>query len=268
MLLDPGDPSLILWTGLLVFALGLTVGSFLNVVIYRVPLGLSVVSPRSSCPSCGSLIRAWDNVPVLSYLWLRGRCRDCDISISWRYPAVETVTAILFLGSWWLFGPALPWLLVAGFCSLLVALALIDWDHLILPDRLTIPGTVLGILLHPVMPWGGSWLDGLIGAIVGAGVPLLLYGVWYLLRRVEGLGLGDVKMLALVGAFLGWEGALVTLLVGSVVATLRALWGMVWGRFGFSHRLAFGPFLSIGALAALIRLGLPETVHMLLRALG
>lgn len=231
-------------------ALGLMVGSYLNVVIHRLPRGQSTVWSRSGCPFCGSLIPWWDNVPVASFLWLRGRCRQCHSPIRWRYPAVELSTALLFAGSFSSFGPRWPWLLAAAFGCILLVLSLIDLEHLILPDRITLPGTAVGLAVSPWLPWGGRFLDHLAGSILGAGLLLALYGAWFLLRRTEGLGLGDVKMMAMIGAWTGWPLVLVAFFVGAILASVMAVAGLATGRLRLYNKVAFGPFLALGAAAA------------------
>ena len=235
--------------------LGLVTGSYLNVVAHRLPRRLSTVLPRSRCPDCGAAIRPLDNVPLVSWLALRGRCRDCGHRISVRYPLVEATTAALFVLSAERFGFALETLVAALFCAVLVALAAIDVEHLLLPDRITLPGIAAGILLQPVTGWAGpGWsgvLGGLVGAALGAGVLLLAYGLWWLVRREEGLGLGDVKMLAMVGAFLGWKGVVVTLVLGAASGAVVGLALMAVGRVGLGARLPFGFFLALGAAVAL-----------------
>lgn len=229
---------------------GLVVGSYLNVVIHRLPRRVSTVLPRSRCPSCGAKIRAWDNIPLLSYLVLRGRCRSCGHVISWRYPFVEALTAVLFVASLERFGPDAKALVAMGFGCLLIALAGIDYEHFLLPDLLTLPGLGAGLLIASTTDWIG-WREALVGAAVGGGVSWLFAEGWYRLRGEEGLGLGDVKMLALIGAFLGWEGLLVTLLLASLAGTLVGVTAMVRGRMSFKSRLPFGVFLAGGGLVAL-----------------
>jgi leader peptidase (prepilin peptidase)/N-methyltransferase len=238
--------------------LGLIVGSYLNVVIYRLPLGISTVLPRSRCPACGAPIRAWDNVPVISFLLLRGRCRACGARISPRYPLIEGATGLLFLGSLLRFG--ISWAAVAGalFCALMVALAMIDLDHMILPDVLTLPGIAVGILLQPLVAWAwpgaGPWralAGGVLGAAAGAGILLAVWGGWYLLRHEEGMGLGDVKMLAAIGAFLGWRGVLVSLFFGALSGAVVGLGVMAWRGGDLKSKLPFGTFLALGGLIAL-----------------
>ncbi len=231
-------------------ALGLIVGSYLNVVIHRLPRGISTVLPRSRCPACGAAIRARDNLPLLSFVLLGGRCRDCGAPIPWRYPAIEALTAALFVGCALRFGPTRHAVAAALFCSLLVALGAIDAEHLLLPDRITLPGIVAGVALQPWLGWVG-WRGALLGAALGGGVLLALYGLWYLLRREEGLGLGDVKMLAMVGAFLGWRGVLVTLFFGALAGAVAGLALIRSGRGDRKSKLPLGTFLAFGGVVAL-----------------
>jgi leader peptidase (prepilin peptidase)/N-methyltransferase len=244
---------------LLIYALlGLVIGSFLNVCIYRIPLGKSIVFPRSSCPHCGTQIRFYDNVPVLSYILLRGKCRSCQKSISFQYPLVELLSGIAFYccGAVWQFTP--PTFVNSIFLSIVIILIFTDYHHQVLPNILTLPGAVAGILLSPfqipllysdavslkaasllspknpqmVLPWIGS----LWGAIIGGGI-LLLLGIGYLkIRKIQGLGMGDVKMMAMVGAFLG-------LLIGIYLILFR--------NKNLHTKLAFGVFLGAGAALSL-----------------
>ena len=237
-----------------VAALGLIVGSYLNVVIHRLPRRESTVLPRSRCPFCGSLIRAWDNLPVVSWVLLRGRCRDCHSPIAVRYPMVEAATSGLFLLCLYRFGVTPGAGVAVLFCCLMVVLWGIDLDHLILPDRITLPGVVLGLALQPWITWV-SFKEAVVGVVLGAGLLLAANGLWYLWRRVEAMGLGDVKMLAMVGAFLGWKGVLVSLFVGALAGTLVALPALLQRRLGTGHRLPFGPFLAFGALVGLFTAG-------------
>jgi leader peptidase (prepilin peptidase) / N-methyltransferase len=251
--------------------LGLIAGSYLNVVIHRLPRGLSTVAPRSACPACGAPIAARDNLPLLSFALLGGRCRACQAPIPWRYPLVEALTALLFVGCLERFGfsqmgpvgpaattataatmatAALATLAAALFCCLMVALGLIDLEHLLLPDRLTLPGIAAGLALQTWLPWGGL-RQALAGALLGAAVLLAIWGGWYLVRHEEGMGLGDVKMLALIGAFLGWKGTLVALFFASFTGALTGL-ALIWrGGAGMRSKLPFGSFLALGGLTAL-----------------
>ena len=230
--------------------IGLCVGSFLNVVAYRLPHGESVVRPRSRCLTCSGRIAGRDNLPVLSFVLLGGRCRICGARIPWRYPAVEAVSGLLWLVSWLVFGPTVDGLAAAVFSSLLLVLAVIDAAHFLLPDQLTYLTLGLGLAAS----FGVSWttpLASVLGAAAGAAALLLLIGAWYLLRRVRGMGLGDVKMLAGVGAFLGPYGMLLTLFLACLFGALFGLLLMVRGRLGWGSRLPFGVFLSIGAAVSL-----------------
>ena len=230
--------------------LGLIAGSYLNVVIHRLPRGLSTVLPRSACPACGAPIGVRDNLPLLSFALLGGRCRACKAPISWRYPLVEAATAVLFVGCLERFGVSLAAAAAALFCCLMLALGMIDLEHLLLPDRLTLPGIVAGLALQPWLPWGGVW-QAVAGALLGAAVLLAIWAGWYLVRHEEGMGLGDVKMLAMIGAFLGWRGTLVALFFASFAGALTGLALIVIGGAGMRSKLPFGSFLALGGIATL-----------------
>jgi leader peptidase (prepilin peptidase)/N-methyltransferase len=230
--------------------LGLVTGSYLNVVIHRLPRGESTVLPRSRCPYCGGGIRARDNLPVLSYLLLRGRCRRCRAPISWRYPVFEAATALLFVAIVESFGLSTEALAALVFGCLLLVLAAIDFDHYLLPDRLTLPGILVGLAVQPWLP-RTSFLDAVLGIAIGAGLLILLINFWYWLRSEEGMGMGDVNMLAMVGAFLGWQGVLVTFALATVSGALCGLALLLGGRLELRGRLPFGLFLALGALVAL-----------------
>lgn len=245
---------LLILLAIYVTLLGLIVGSYLNVVIHRVPLGLSTVHPRSRCPVCGTMIGARDNVPVLSWVILRGRCRSCGTPISWRYPLIEAATGGLFLACFLRFGFTLQALTAAIFAALMLALAMIDYDHMLLPDRITWPGIAVGLAAQL---WGPlvDWPSALIGTALGAGLLLAIWALWWLVRREEGMGLGDVKMLALIGAFLGWTGVLVTLflstLTGSIVGIALMRAGGSEGGMTMRSKLPFGVFLALAGVLAL-----------------
>jgi leader peptidase (prepilin peptidase) / N-methyltransferase len=227
---------------------GLIVGSFANVCIHRLPRGLSVVTPPSACPACGHVIRPWENVPLLSYLFLGGRCGRCRAWISLRYPAVEAVNG----GAWallaWRQGVTAHSLVAMAFVTALLVLSLIDLDHKILPDVITLPGIVLGLL--------ASLLPGpptpLVSALSAAGGYLALWAVAETYRRtrgVEGLGQGDWKMTAMLGAFLGWERMLLTVLLASFAGTVVGAYAILAeGRDG-RHALPLGTFLGFAGIA-------------------
>ncbi len=239
------------WLGSLLAALfGLIWGSFVNVLIYRLPLGRSFVFPASACPSCKKPVAPYDNIPVLSYLWLWGRCRHCRAEISIRYPLVELMVAAGSLAAYHRHGFGTEYGVEFGFVASMVALVFIDYDHRILPNVITIPGAIIGLLLafvrEPVTP-----IEALIGAALGAGLLFGVAEVYFRLRKVEGLGMGDVKMMAMVGAFLGWKGVLLTLLVGSFLGSLVGLALMATQGKTLKTALPFGTFLGLAATATL-----------------
>jgi len=230
--------------------LGAVVGSFLNVIIFRLPIGRSVVWPGSICAKCSRPLSWYENIPIVSFLALRARCRTCGARISWRYPIVEAVTAAMFAVLYWLLGPSLLFVSRAVFGSALVALFAIDLENYLLPDAITLPGIVVGFVFSLFTEPG--WLESLIGILAGGGV---LWGVaeaYYRIRHEDGLGFGDVKMLGMIGAFLGWKLMLLTLFYGSVGGSIIGLALMVSGRGDMKYKLPFGTFLALGAGAAMI----------------
>ena len=229
---------------------GLLVGSFLNVVIYRMPRQISTVRPRSRCPYCGGAIRAIDNIPLLSWLRLGGRCRSCAAPISARYPLIEGLVGLLFVVCVTAFGFTVTALVAAIFCSLLVVLAAIDLEHYLLPDRITLPGIAVGLVLQHWLP-RTTLLDAVIGVLAGAGVLILLINLWFWLRDEESMGLGDVNMLAMIGAFLGWQGVATTLLIASVAGALVGMLLMATRRMTLKSKLPFGFFLAVGGVTSL-----------------
>lgn len=256
---------------------GAIIGSFLNVVIHRLPHEESIVFPNSRCPSCEAVIAFYDNVPVLSYVLLGGRCRGCKQRISPRYPAVELLTALLFIAVAWRDGitPALPFDLV--FVSALVALVFIDAEHMILPNAITYPGIVFAVIARLALPylmgqphfedlpslmagvlnglplWAASLGGAVLGALIGGGSLWLMGWTWEKLRGIEAMGLGDVKMMFMVGAYLGWRLTIVTIflsvLSGSVIGVLLM---MRQGKKDMQMLLPFGVFLGIGSVIALL----------------
>jgi leader peptidase (prepilin peptidase) / N-methyltransferase len=233
---------------------GAIVGSFLNVCIHRLPRGASVVWPASACSGCGQALAWFDNIPVLSYMLLGGRCRTCREPISVRYPIVEALTALMFAGAWWLWGPSL--LLAARLifgCALIVLFA-IDLEHQLLPNAITLPGIVVGFVFSLFTEPG--WLASLIGILVGGGILYATAEAYYRVRGEEGLGMGDVKMLAMVGAFLGWQLTFMTLMLASLAGSVIGGAMILFDRGGMKTALPFGTFLAVGAaLAATV--GLP-----------
>ncbi len=230
--------------------LGLVVGSYLNVVIFRLPRHISTVLPRSRCPRCRSAIKPWDNVPLLSYLVLLGRCRQCGARISWRYPLVEALTATSFFFSQRQFDKLADILVAAGFCACMIVLAMIDFEHYLLPDSITKPGILAGLILQFQVSWSTP-RDAVLGVVLGAGVLAALTWGWYWWKGVHGMGFGDIKMLAMVGAFLGWQGAIATLLLGSLAGSVVGVGQILRGRMGLRSKLPFGVFLALGAVVTL-----------------
>ncbi len=230
------------------FAMGAAMGSFGNVLIHRLPLGQSIVSPGSRCPACGRSIRWFDNIPILSYLFLRARCRSCGTPISLRYPLVEALTGVLFAAVVWRFGVQPATIPMALFVWSLVVITFIDLDHRIIPDVLSLPGVAvgLGISLLPGFP---GLLDSLVGIVAGAGSLFLVLFAYEKVMGEEGMGMGDVKLLAMIGAFLGWQALPVTILVSSLTGSLVGIvYARVRGEPVRKFPVPFGPFLALGAL--------------------
>ena len=232
------------------FVFGLMVGSFLNVCIARIPAGESIVRPGSRCPHCRRAIPWYDNIPVLSYVLLGGRCRNCKTRISPRYVVVEIVTAIAFVVQAWVIGDD-PWLLASRlvFTALLVALFGTDLETQRLPDPLTFTGLAVGLVGSFWLPPG--WQASAIGAVLGAAILLAIRAIWQWLRGVDAMGLGDVKMLAMIGAFLGWRQVLVTLFLSTLAGAIVGVSiGMAKGSRSMQVRLPFGTFLAVAAYIA------------------
>ncbi len=239
------------WFGVAVAAAyGLVVGSFLNVVIHRLPRGGSLLHPPSRCPACGAPVRWYDNIPVLSFVLLWGRCRSCRAPIALRYPAVELLGGVAAVAPLLRFGLTVPGVEAMLLLVLLIPLAFIDLEHHILPDVLTLPGIALGLgcsLVGGLVPP----VEAAVGAAVGAAIPLAVIAIYRRLRGIEGMGLGDSKLLAMIGAFLGWRGTLLTL---GLAATAGAAVGIVLIASGKARRdteLPFGTFLASAAAVVL-----------------
>ena len=255
---------------------GAIIGSFLNVVIHRLPREESVVLPSSRCPSCGATIAFYDNVPVLSYLMLGGRCRACKTHISARYPAVEALTAALWIFVVWRDGLtwALPFDLI--FVTAITALIFIDAEHMILPNAITYPGIAFALIARVAIPylmgrpyfndldmlmngvlagkplWAASLVSALIGALIGGGSLWLMGWAWEKLRGIEAMGLGDVKMMFMVGAYLGWQLTILTIFLGALSGSVIGIAITLYeGRRDLKSYLPYGVYLGIGAMVAL-----------------
>ena len=235
---------------LLVGIVGLLVGSFLNVCIYRIPKGESIVWPGSHCQHCGSSVKAYDNIPVLSYLLLLGRCRQCKALISPRYPIIEVLTALMGLSLFIHFGPTLNFVIFFLFCCALLVVTFIDLDHMIIPDVISLGGIAIGLWLVYFLPVSGK--DAILGLALGAGGLLAVFYAYYFITGREGMGGGDVKLLGMIGVFTGWQGVLFTIFAASLVGSVVGLsWIAVKGK-DMKAALPFGPFLALGAYVYLL----------------
>jgi leader peptidase (prepilin peptidase)/N-methyltransferase len=232
----------------LLFGLGLVVGSFLNVCIYRLPREESIAWPASHCTTCNRTLRWYENVPVFSWAVLRGRCRTCGSRISTRYPIVELTMGALFLAGYYAFGltPLLAVRLL--FACAMVVLFAIDLEHQILPNEITLPGIVIGFLFSLALPPG--WRSSLLGLLVGGLFPFLIAEAYLRIRGREGMGMGDFKMLAMVGAFLGWPLVWVTLILACILGVVIGGGALLISRRGMATRIPFGTFIAVAALAA------------------
>jgi leader peptidase (prepilin peptidase)/N-methyltransferase len=238
---------------ILAFIFGSVIGSFLNVCIYRMPRSMSIIAPSSRCPSCNIPIKAYDNIPILSYVLLGGRCRVCKARIPLRYPLVEFLNAALYVSVLWRFG--LEWHTVVYFifCSALVVITFVDLDFQIIPDRITLPGILIGLIAGSLLmpdPFMRNALLGLkasvIGLFAGGG---LFYAIAVLSKG--GMGGGDIKMMAMVGGLMGWKSVLLTIFLGILTGAIFGITLMIFKGKGRKTKIPFGPFLALGTLIAL-----------------
>jgi leader peptidase (prepilin peptidase)/N-methyltransferase len=234
----------------LIFILGLLWGSFFNVCILRLPEEKSVVWGRSSCPKCHALIPWFCNIPLISFILLRGRCRNCKAPISIQYPVIELITGFLFFGLYSYYGLSKEYLFALIFCSSLLVISVIDLKHQIIPDEISLPGIIVGFL---VSLWIGkiSWMDSLLGILLGGGSFLLVAWGYEKLAKREGLGGGDIKLLAMIGAWLGVQSLLIVIVISSLVGSVMGIGTMIFYKKDFKAAIPFGPFLALGALAYL-----------------
>ena len=229
---------------------GALVGSFLNVCIYRLPRGESIVFPGSHCPRCNRPIIFYDNIPLFSYLLLRGKCRHCGTPISLQYPIVEGVTACFSVLMFLRFGPSIDYFFFFAFVSGLIVITVIDLFHQIIPDVVSLPGIGVGLVGSLVLSQI-SFRESLIGALLGGGILFLVaFGYQWLFKR-EGMGGGDVKLLAMIGAFLGWKAVILTIFLSSLIGSIVGVLIMILKGKNFKYAIPFGPFLSLGAILAL-----------------
>ena len=239
------------FTDFLVFVFGICIGSFLNVCIYRLPESKSIVQPRSMCPSCGTLIRFYDNIPIFSYMALRGKCRHCEAHISFRYPVVEFISGLFAVGVFLKYGMGLETLIYYTFIATLLVITFIDIDHQIIPDVITLPGIPIFFVASFALP-EITLVESILGILIGGGSLFLVAWLYHLLTRKEGMGGGDIKLLAMMGAIVGWKGVLFTIFVASAIGTLAGM--LIIIKSGKTMKLAvpFGPFLAIGGIAYIL----------------
>jgi leader peptidase (prepilin peptidase)/N-methyltransferase len=253
------------------FIFGSVVGSFLNVCIYRLPRDESIVFPPSHCTSCGRAIRFYHNLPIAGYLILRGKCADCGSRISPRYPIVELISGIVMTGVFYKFGLSLEALFYAPLVYSLIVITFIDFEHMIIPNVITIPGAVAGLIYNALnTDWERSrdllgrfsfglenffgilnevpFLDSVFGLVIGGGILFLIAFLYVIVRKTEGMGMGDVKLLAMIGAFLGWQGVVFVMLVSSILGTVTGLSIILYKKGNLKYALPFGPFLSLAAV--------------------
>jgi leader peptidase (prepilin peptidase)/N-methyltransferase len=249
------------------FLFGAIVGSFLNVCIYRIPLGTSLISPSSRCPQCKTPIKTYDNIPILSYFLLGGKCRYCRTPISASYPLVESMMALFSVVLILKFGLSPSFFIYFILISSLVVVSFIDLDHRIIPDKISLPGIILGFLASFMKPVEGQYdflvlyvfgavkgalnmatLDSILGIFIGGGLLYAVAVLFYWVTKKEGMGGGDIKLLAMIGAFLGWSSTLFTILVSSLIGSIVGVVIMVATRADSKYAIPFGPFLSMGAV--------------------
>ena len=229
------------------FVFGMVVGSFLNVCICRMPKDESIVSPPSHCPHCSYQIRWYDNVPLVSYLLLRGKCRGCGAHISLQYPLVELLNGVLTLLLFLRFGPTPAFAALFLFCSALVVITFIDIEHQIIPDEISLSGIVIGFVLSFFMEEPG-WLNSLLGILLGGGSLLLVAYSYQRLTGKEGMGGGDIKLLAMMGAFLGWKAVPFIIFASSLIGSLIGVSIMFFQKKDSKLAIPFGPYLAFGAV--------------------
>ncbi len=233
---------------IVIFLFGMCVGSFLNVCIYRLPISKSIVYPPSACPRCGYQIRYYDNIPVLSYLFLRGRCRQCRVHIPVRYPLIELLSGLAAAGIYFKFGLTPQASVYYLFISILLVITFIDIDYKIIPNVISLPGIPIFFLASFLTP-AVTYQESLLGILAGGGSLFLVAWGYTLMTKKEGMGGGDIKLLAMIGALLGWRGVFFTIFVSSAVGTLVGLGVMTYTRSSMKLAVPYGPFLSIGAIA-------------------
>lgn len=271
-------PSAEIFTYILSFIFGSIIGSFLNVCIYRLPREESIVYPGSRCTSCKESISFYNNIPILSYLFLKGKCSNCGERISAKYPLVEILTGVLFLSTVFTYGLSIETLFLLIFISSLIAITFIDLEHMIIPNVITYPGIVVGVLYNAIITkWSNAEefissfsfdmgnffsllkevpiLDSIFGIILGGGILLLVAYAYKAVKKRDGMGMGDVKLLAMIGAFFGWEGVLFVIFLGSILGSIIGISIIIAKKGDMKYALPFGPFLSIAAVIYIFTAG-------------
>jgi leader peptidase (prepilin peptidase)/N-methyltransferase len=234
----------------LVFSLGTCIGSFLNVCICRLPQGRSVVRPGSACPKCGHMLKWWENIPILSFLFLRAKCRSCGARISVQYPLVELLSGLLALALWYKYGLCPEVFIYFFFTACLIIVTSVDLAHQIIPDAVSLPGIAIGFLSSFLLP-ELSWRDSLLGILMGGGILFLVAWGYYIITRREGMGGGDIKLLAMIGAFLGWQAIPLVILLSAAVGSVTGLAIMSVQKGDRHMAIPYGPFLAGAALITL-----------------
>ncbi len=233
------------------FLLGLCLGSFLNVCIYRIPAGESIINPPSRCPFCKEHIRFYDNIPVLSYIILRGRCRSCGGKISIQYPVVEISEALFSYILFIKFGLSIEYIAYLAFISSLIVITFIDLRHMIIPDIISIPGIIAGIVSSIILPHIHI-IDSIIGLVAGGGSFYLIALIFLNIKGKEGMGGGDIKLIAMIGAWMGWRPLPIVVLISSIMGIIIGGGALLVSGEGLKKRIPFGPFLSMGAIIYLL----------------
>lgn len=229
---------------------GAIVGSFLNVCIFRLPKEESIVWPGSHCPHCNNPIKFYDNIPLVSYILLKGKCRHCHSPISFQYPLIEAITAFTSLILFMKFGPSLSYLFYFLFVAALIVITVIDLYHQIIPDVISLPGIGVGLLASLMVPQI-TFFNSLLGILLGGGSLFLVATLYQWLFKREGMGGGDVKLLAMIGAFMGWKAVILTIFLSSLIGSITGIIIMLMKGKDFKYAIPFGPFLSLGAVIAL-----------------
>jgi leader peptidase (prepilin peptidase)/N-methyltransferase len=230
----------------IVFLMGLCIGSFLNVCIFRLPENRSVISPPSACPKCGHRLRWYENLPLVSYLVLRGRCSGCGTKISIQYPLVELLTAAIAVLLFFKFHLSVQFAIMFGLSCCLIVVSFIDLAHRIIPDIISLPGILAGIIASFFLP-GIDWIDSLLGILAGGGILYLVTWGYYLVTKKVGMGGGDIKLLAMIGAFLGWQAIPFIIFMSSAVGAVVGIIFIIFSGKGRHYQIPFGPFLALAA---------------------